>query len=78
MYNDYTMEEFESEARSFQKVYHIMTHDFSIDVGVNGSFPDDAEFWFTNDSLDKTLWFASLDDLDEFVRGQYPDVDWDE
>jgi hypothetical protein len=77
MYNDYSMEEFESETRSMENVYHLVTHDFSISMGVNGFHPEDAEFWFDHDASDKTLWFASLDDVDEFVRSHYPDADWD-
>lgn len=78
MYNDYTMEELESEARSMESVYHLVTHDFSISIGVNGSFAEDAEFWFDNDSNEKTLWFASLDELDEYVRSEYPEGDWED
>lgn len=74
----YSLEDLQSETRSMQNVYHFVTRDYSISLGVNGSYVEDAEIWFDSDSRDKTLWFASLDELDDFVRAEYPDGEWDE
>jgi hypothetical protein len=36
----------------------------------------DFEVWLDR-ADEKTKYFGSFDDLDEFIREQYPDADWE-
>lgn len=76
--NSWTFDELNSEVASAEFVYKHVTKDLSISLGVHGAFVEDAEIWLDHDGSEKTLWFDSLDSVDEYMREQYPDVDWDE
>ncbi len=73
----YDLEDFRADVRSAEEAYRIVTGDYSISMGVNGGIIEDAEIWLDHDAHEGTLWFVSLDEVDEYVRGAYPDTEWD-
>lgn len=76
--NSWTFDELNRDVANAEQAYIYVTKDLSISMGVNGMYVEDAEIWLDHNASEKTLWFDSLDTLDEYVRSQYPDADWDE
>jgi hypothetical protein len=72
----YDPEEIQMEARDMEEIYHLTTGDRSISVGVHEVNRYDFEVWLDR-ADEKTKYFGSFDDLDEFIREQYPDADWE-
>ena len=74
--NPYDLEELELEAESKQEVYHLVTGDQSITLGINEVNRYDYEIWLERDGA-KIEHFLNFDDLDDYINDQYPDVDWE-
>ena len=73
----YDPEEVEMEARDKEEIYHLVTGDRSISMGVHEVNRYDYEIWLERDG-EKVKYFASFDDVDDFINEQYPDADWEQ
>lgn len=57
-------------------LYRYVTGDDSIDMGFHEVNRYDFEIWLSRDG-DRTQYFYNFDDVEDFIRQNYPDADWE-
>ena len=75
--NPYDPEQVEMDANLLEETFRLVTGDYSIIVGIHEVDRYDFEVWLERGD-EKVKYFASFDDVEDFIREQYPNADWEQ
>lgn len=73
----YDPEEIALEADRWEETFRLVTGDQTIRVGVHEVDRYDFEVWLERGD-EKIKFFGSFDDVEAFIREQYPNADWEQ